>query len=156
MEKQDKPIKKSAELVKRDSRGRFLEGSIANPHGRPAGATCRALRMARDGALGVALPLLISKAKEGDLDAARVLVAYGLPRQKPMQLPEPIPLPESTDLSELARAVLKLLSEGEVSTDTASEVISMLGTVARVEEVTQLRDQVESLKILLEARTRKG
>lgn len=147
-----KPCKNTQHQVSRDGRGRFLPGKSGNLFGRPKGSTCHALRMAREAAEEVALPVLIEAAKSGDMEACKVLVSYGLPRQKPVHLPSPVELPETDDLSELAKAVFRLLKEGRIGVDVAGEMIGMLGTAARVEEVSELREQVENLKRLLNAR----
>ena len=97
--------------------------------------------MARQAAEEVAIPKLVEAAKGGDLDACRVLVAYGLPRQRPVAIPEPVALPETGNLSEQMQALLRLVSAGEVSP-----------AAAKVDEVTELREQVESLKRVLNAR----
>ncbi len=148
----DNSSKKSPDLARRDAQGRFVAGSIGNPKGRPVGQTCRVLRMARQAAEEVALPALIEAAKTGDLDACRVLVGYGLPRQRPVTIPEPVALPETGNLSEQIQALLRLVSAGEVSPAAANEIAGIIATAAKVDEVTELREQVEALKRVLDAR----
>ncbi len=108
--------------------------------------------MARQAAEEVAIPKLLEAAKEGDLDACRVLVAYGLPRQRPVTIPEPVSLPDAGNLSEKIQALLRLVSTGEVSPAAANEIAGIITTAAKVDEVTQLREQVEALKRVLDAR----
>ncbi len=108
--------------------------------------------MARQAAEEVAIPKLVEAAKGGDLDACRVLVAYGLPRQRPVAIPEPVALPETGNLSEQMQALLRLVSAGEVSPAAANEIAGIIAAAAKVDEVTQLREQVESLKRVLNAR----
>lgn len=79
--------KNTPQQAARDAKGRFLKGTSGNPAGRQPGATCRALRLARDAAEEVALPALIEAARSGDLDACKTLIAYGLPRQRPVSIP---------------------------------------------------------------------
>lgn len=152
VEVDEEPNKKSPDLARRDAQGRFVPGSIGNPKGRPAGASCRALRMARQAAEEVALPVLIEAARNGNLDACRVLVGYGLPRQRPVTLPEPVDLPDTGTLSDQIQALLRLVAAGEVSPSAATEISGIIATAARVDEVTELREQVESLKRLLDSR----
>ena len=140
----------------RDRNGRFLPGTSGNLAGRPKGSTCHALRMAREAAEEVALPALIEAAKGGDMEACKVLVSYGLPRQKPVMLPSPVELPETGDLAEMAKGIFRMLKEGQIGVDVAGDLVSMLGTAARVEEVTELREQVENLKRLLNARRKRA
>lgn len=144
--------KSTSDQAARDARGRFLKGRSGNPAGRSQGATCNALRMAREAAETVALPVLIEAAKAGDLDACKTLIAYGLPRQRPVTVPEPISLPVEGSLADQARALVALVARGEVSTATAGEVADVLQKAAKVDEVTQLREQVEALRRLLDNR----
>lgn len=138
--------KNTPQQAARDAKGRFLKGTSGNPAGRQQGATCRALRLARDAAEEVALPALIEAARGGDLDACKTLIAYGLPRQRPVSIPEPVDLPEEGGLSEQMTALLRLVARGEVSTTAAGEVAALISTAAKVNEVTELRAQVENLK----------
>ena len=144
--------KNTPQQAARDVKGRFLKGASGNPAGRQPGTTCRALRLAHDAAEEVALPALIEAARSGDLDACKALIAYGLPRQRPVSLPEPIDLPEEGDLSEQMNTLLRLVARGEGSTTAAGEVAALISTAAKVDEVTELREQVESLKRLLHSR----
>ena len=144
--------KNTPQQVARDAKGRFLKGTSGNPAGRQPGATCRALRLARDAAEEVALPALIEAARSGDLDACKALIAYGLPRQRPVSIPEPVDLPEEGGLSGQMAALLRLVARGEVSATAAGEVAALISTAAKVDEVTELREQVESLKRLLHSR----
>lgn len=144
--------KNTPQQAARDAKGRFLKGTSGNPAGRQPGATCRALRLARDAAEEVALPALIEAARSGDLDACKTLIAYGLPRQRPVSIPEPVDLPEEGGLSGQMAALLRLVARGEVSATAAGEVGALISTAAKVDEVTELREQVESLKRLLHSR----
>lgn len=49
-------------------------------------------------------------------------------------------------------ALLRLVARGEVSATAAGEVAALISTAAKVDEVTELREQVESLKRLLHSR----
>ena len=144
--------KNTPQQAARDVKGRFLKGASGNPAGRQPGSSSRALRLAQDAADEVALPPLIEAARSGDLDACKALIAYGLPRQRPVSLPEPSDLPEEGDLSEQMNTLLRLVARGEVSTTAAGEVAALISTAAKVDEVTELREQVESLKRLLHSR----
>lgn len=136
----------------RDEKGHFLKGVSGNRAGRPQGATCNALRMAREAVENVALPALIEAAKAGDLDACKTLIAYGLPRQRPVTVPEPVALPDGASLADQMRELVRQVARGEVSTTVAGEVADIIATAAKVEEVTELRDHVENLQRVLEQR----
>ena len=135
----------SSERVLRDSRGRFLKGCVANPAGRPQGASCRALRMARQAAEEVALPALIEAAKGGDMEACRVLVGYGLPRQKPVEVPEPVNLPDGS-AGEQARAVLSEVAEGRLSIEAGARLLDALKARTQIEMTTDFENRLAALE----------
>lgn len=144
--------KSTSQQAARDAKGRFLKGTSGNPAGKRQGLTCRALRMAREAVENVALPALIEAAKAGDLDACKTLIAYGLPRQKPVSLAEPVALPDGASLADQMRELVRQVARGEVSATAAGEVADIIATAAKVEEVTELRDHVENLQRVLEQR----
>ena len=110
--------------------------------------------MARDAAETIALPMIIEAARNGDMFAARILVQLGLPKQRPVAVAEAFPLQGET-LTDKAASLIELVATGEVSSQTGGEVVGMLATAAKIEEVEQLRDQVERLKALLDERKEK-
>lgn len=143
--------KNTNKQASRDAKGRWLPGKSGNPAGRRAGATCHALQMARDAAVEVGLPLLIERAREGDVEAARVLVHVGLPRQKPVAQPITVDLP-GDGFTEQARAVLARVAAGDISIDDGAALTGIIAQTAKIDEVTSLREEVERLKSLLDAR----
>ena len=144
--------KQQAGQVKRDSGGRWTAGQSGNPSGRPQGATSRLLTLAREGALEL-WPQVMALARGGDMEALKAVLALGMPKGKPVAEVEPLPsFPAEDSLTAQAKEVLRAAAAGELSTDTAGALVSMLGTAARIDEISQLREQVESLRRLLENR----
>ena len=129
---------------------RFKKGASGNPAGRPPGSSNRSLRILRDAAEEI-LPDLIERAKMGDFVAQRLLLDKGIPRLRPVTLPEPLTLPMGS-LTDQAKALVALVSAGSLSTTVAAEIAGLLTTAARVEEVDQLRDELKALRTILEGR----
>ncbi len=129
---------------------RFKKGESGNPAGRPPGSSNRSLRMLRDAAEEI-LPDLIERARRGDFETQRLLLDKGIPRLRPVTLPEPFTLPTES-LTDQAKALVDLIAEGSLSTTVAAEIASLLTTAARVEEVDQLRDELKALRAILEGR----
>ena len=130
---------------------RFQKGQSGNPGGRPSGSVNKSLRMLRDAAEAI-LPSLIEQAKNGDVEAQKMILDRGIPRLRPMSMPETLSLPDGT-LTDQAKALVKLISEGNLSTTVASEIAGIITASARVEEVDQLRDELKTLRALLEGRS---
>ena len=141
-----KSNKSSPDMAKRDSRGRFVKGSIGNPKGRPVGATCRALRLAREAAERVALPRLIEAAESGDMDACKVLVSYGLPRQKPVEFPEPVNLTDGS-IGEQARAVLAEVAGGRLSIEAGARLLEALKAQSQIMMTSELEARIAALEV---------
>lgn len=136
--------------AERDKRGRFIKGSSGNPKGRGKGATCRALRQAREAAELYALPVLIEAVKAGDLKAATALVAYGLPRQKPMVEVGPVDFPDDATLTQKAETILRAVACGDISGDAGKLYMEMLSAVASMKQADELEARVQALESRLE------
>ena len=146
------PVKNNSEQAIRSPKGRFVKGHSGNPAGRPPGAANKLLTLARDGALEL-WPSIMQAARDGNMEAVKLVLAAGMPKAKPVAETEPLPsFPAGGNLTEQAQEVLRAVAAGELSTDAAGALVSMLGTAARIDEVSQLREQVESLKRVLDAR----
>jgi hypothetical protein len=130
--------------------GRFKKGESGNPAGRPSGSVNRNLRTLRDAAEDI-LPDVIERAKNGDAEAQRLILDRGLPRLRPVTLPEPLSLPQG-NFAEQVKSLMTLIATGDLSPSTAAEIAGVISTAARVEEVDQLRDELATLRKMLEAR----
>ena len=140
------PDKKQRETAAdRDARGRFLPGNRLGK-GRPKGATCNALRQAREAAEQYALPILIQAVKDGDIKAATALVAYGLPKHKPMVEVGPVDFPEGATLTGKAEAVLQAVADGSISGDAGKLYMDMLAAVASMKQVDELEARVTAIE----------
>jgi hypothetical protein len=96
------------------------------------------------------LGAVIEAAKQGDLQAASLLLSRVAPPLKPVQEPVRVALPDGT-LTEKAAAILDRAAAGELSTADAKQLLDGLGQVARIAEIDELTRRVEALE---QARTR--
>ena len=128
----------------------FKKGESGNPAGRPRGSVNKNLQSLRDAAEAI-LPDLVARAKDGDLEAQKLILDRGIPRLRAVSMPEALALPDGT-LTDQAKALVALIAEGNLSTTVAAEVAGVITASARVEEVDQLRDEMKALRALLEGR----
>ena len=128
----------------------YKKGESGNPAGRPKGSSNKALKLVRDAAEDI-LPKIIGLAKEGDFEAQKLLLAHGLPRLKPVTPPEPIDLGIG-DFVAQAKSLLQAVADGQLSPTTAAEIAGIMATAAKLEEVDHLRNELITLKSVLEAR----
>ena len=131
----------------------YKPGQSGNPAGRPRGSINRQLTALREAADKV-LPLVVEKALAGDADAQKLILDRALPRVKPMSPAEAFILPDG-ELLDQVQAVLRQVADGELSPTAGAEVVSIVATAAKVEEVDQLRNELNSLKRVLEGRKKK-
>jgi hypothetical protein len=134
----------------RDERGLWLPGSSGNPNGRKKGQLNRQLAFLRN-AVDDVLPIVASKAMEGDEESIKLLLAYGMPKLKAVTPPEEFNLPDG-DLTKKVQAILQQVANGDMSASTGSEVVGMVAQAAKVEETDRLRQEIETLKAALRRR----
>ncbi|MBS0346601.1 MAG: hypothetical protein JSR69_09075, partial [Proteobacteria bacterium] len=110
-------------------------GQSGNPKGRPAGAgEVARLRAAIAGNVPAILESLTTAALSGDVQAARLLLERALPPIKPVEQPQPLSLPDGT-LTDQGRAVLASVAAGELAPGQGAQLLTAIGTLARVTEI---------------------
>lgn len=126
---------------------RFKKGQSGNPSGRPKGTPNPATRLRQQIAddLPSIIGTLVSRAKDGDVQAANVLLARCLPALKPQSEPPEIPL-AGTTLNERAESVTASTLAGELSPTAASELMAVLSAQARISEVSELAERLERIE----------
>jgi len=125
---------------------KFKPGQSGNPRGRPPGVGKVAqLRAAIEEHLPEIIAAQVKAAKEGNPQAARLLVDRVMPTYKPADQPTPIALPDGT-LTERADAVIKALGDGEIPASQASQVLSALASLAQIQKADELAARVEALE----------
>ena len=124
--------------VARDAQGKWKRGVSGNPAGRTPGPATSVLRTLRAWCESVGLPKLMEQAEAGDGDALRALIALGIPRQKAVSIP--IPLPGGPD------GVLAALEAGAISPDEAKAVMSVHLDRVRIKEIEELEQRLAALE----------
>lgn len=130
----------------RDTRGRFNTGNA----GRPKGSTnktavqAKAIAAAGDVLTGDDYRAIVLKmaemAKQGDPQAAKLL----LPRWKSVVKPVRFDMDVSDPLT-AARDVANAIARGEVPPDVGAMIISSLSGIVKIEEVSEMREQLAQL-----------
>ena len=128
----------------RDAKGRWKPGQSGNPTGPKPGTSCRALLMVREWAEEKGLPLLMEAAEGGDMDALRALIALGIPRQKAVSIPQPLPSSPA--------GVLDAMASGELDADTASTAMGAHLTAAKIKELADLEARIQALELAVQGK----
>jgi len=130
----------------------FEKGRSGNPSGRPRSARLPGPDQLRADLLRDEVPAilaaLVTQARGGDAQAARLILDRCLPALRPQD--PPAPLPPGVDLSDLAgapAAVLEALSAGTIGTDQAGALAGVLAALVKVRESVELEKRIEALEL---------
>jgi hypothetical protein len=88
----------------------------------------------------------VDMALDGDPAALRLCVDRIIPSLKSTSEPLSISLPMNGNLDEQATAVFKLAASGDLSTDSAAQLIAMLGNQCRIKEMTEMEARLQALE----------
>lgn len=122
-------------------------GQSGNPAGRPKGSfnPQTKLRHMID-AEGI-VKKLQEAALAGDVAAARTLLERALPVYRASAEPVLVPaLNNALALTDKAHAVLAAVADGSIPPDLGAQLVTAIGTVARVAEVDELTRRVAALE----------
>ncbi len=134
-------------LKQEKSKGkRWQPGQSGNPKGRPRG-TGKVAEM-RD-SIAEHIPGILNQvvkaAKNGDIQAARLLLDRTIPTLKPAEETITLALPDGT-ITDQGRAVLAAVAAGEVPPGQASQIIAAIAAMARVAEIDELEQRLAALE----------
>ena len=131
----------------KSKRGRWKKGESGNPSGRKPG-TGKVARL-RD-IIATHVPEIISqmvnKAKEGDVQAAKLLLERVIPPLKSMEQSVSLTLPENATLSEQGQTIIQSVATGVLTPDQGQALLSGLGSQARLIEITELEARITALE----------
>jgi hypothetical protein len=101
-------------------------------------------------AIGKAMPdilaALVKRAKEGDPQAARLLLERTVPALRPLELPVTVAIPEAGGLVERAEAILLATARGEIAPSQGAALLTALQGVARLVELEELEQRIAALE----------
>lgn len=121
-------------------------GQTGNPKGRPPGVSViTKMRESLAGDVPDILAGLVAAAKGGDVQAARLILERVLPALKPAEQVQALSLPNGT-LTEQGRAVLAAVGAGALAPGQGAQLLTGIGTLARVVEIDELAKRINKLE----------
>ncbi len=127
--------------------GRWKPGVSGNPKGKtPGSGELQKLRATIARHVPSILEQLVTAAKSGDVQAARLILERILPPVKAIEQAVALQLPEGGTLTAQAAAVLSAAAAGALAPGQAAQLIAALGTVARIAEVDELTARITALE----------
>jgi hypothetical protein len=127
--------------------GRWKAGESGNPKGRtPGSGTAGKLRAAIADHLPEIIEQLVCKAKEGDSQAARLLLERVLPPMKAIEQAQTLNLPADGTLTDQGRAVLGAIAAGELPPGQGAQLLAAIGTLGKIAEFDELAARITALE----------
>lgn len=93
---------------------------------------------------------VIEAAKAGDLQACKLVLDRIVPTLRPVDSPEVIQT-KGDSLTDLSRAIVQAAVAGKITPSVAKSITQSLATVARIEEISELRQRLEKIEAAYES-----
>ncbi len=142
-------------MTERNRKG-WKPGQSGNPKGKPPGSgELQKLRASISAEVPEILAALVTAAKAGDMQAARLILERVLPPIKAIEHAQSIPLSEGDSLTASGRSVLSAVASGDLAPGQASQLLTAIGALARVTETDELVRRIGALEDRANERIRK-
>lgn len=133
--------------TEKKKRGRWRAGESGNPKGRtPGTGEVGKLRASIALHLPDIIAQLVTRAREGDAQAARLLLERVLPALKPMEQPVALSLPDGEGITAQGRAIVQAVAAGTLAPGQAAQLLTGLGSLARIVEIDELEKRIALLE----------
>lgn len=133
-------------MTEKKQSGRWKPGTSGNSKGKtPGSGELQKLRAAIGEHVPEIINQLVSAARAGDIQAARLILERVLPPVKAIEQTQVISMPDGT-LTEQGRAVLAAVAAGTLAPGQGAALLGAIGTLARVSEVDELAARVVTLE----------
>lgn len=127
--------------------GRWAAGVSGNPRGKkPGSGQLQKIRNELGDGVPALLKVLMTKALEGDAQAARLILERVLPALKPLEQPLEIQLPQGGTLVSKAEAVLSEAAAGVLAPSQAATLIGAIAGLAKIIEIDDLAERISRLE----------
>ncbi len=121
-------------------------GQSGNPTGKtPGSGELQRIRASIGEHVPEIIEQLVTAAKGGDIQAARLILERVLPPVKAIEQAQTIDLPDGT-LTQQGRAVLAAVAAGELAPGQGAQLIAAIGTLGKIAEVDELAARITALE----------
>lgn len=135
------------EPTEKKKRGKWKTGESGNPKGRtPGTGEVAKLRESIAAALPEIIAQLVIKAKDGDAQAARLLLERVLPPVKAIEQPVALSLPDGESITVQGVAIVQAVAAGTLAPSQGAALLTGLGALARIKEIDELTARITALE----------
>lgn len=128
-------------------KGGWQAGRSGNPNGRPKGTgEIGKLRKIIAGHIPEIIDQMVNKAKEGDVQAAKLLLERAVPTLKSTEQNVVIDMPADATLSEQGSFIIQSVANGTLAPLQGNALLTSLGTLARIKEIDELEKRLTALE----------
>ena len=121
-------------------------GQSGNVKGKPPGSgELQKLRAAIGKHVPEIIKQLVTAAKGGDIQAARLILERVLPPMKAIEQAQAMKLPDGS-LTDQGRAVLAAVAAGELAPGQGAQLIAAIGTLGKIAEIDELAARITALE----------
>lgn len=131
--------------LQRTLRGQFRPGHSGNPAGRPRSESA-ALRQKLTERAEEVMQAVLDAALSGDMTAAKMILDRVVPHLRPHSESVHIPLVSSANPADVARSILGAAVAGNITPDTAVQLLSAAAGLSRIIETEELKARLEALE----------
>ena len=126
----------------------FKKGQSGNPKGRPKknSATVERLRESIEKELPTIISQLTKAAKDGDIQATKLLLDRSIPAIKPIQQTVTVEGLNSNSLSKQGEALVTAMGNGHISAEQAQSMLSGLTSLSRIKEIDEIERRISALE----------
>ena len=127
--------------------GRWKAGESGNPRGKtPGSGELQRLRAAIGEHVPEIIEQLVTAARGGDIQAARLILERVLPPVKAIEQAQVIEMPEGGTLTDQGRAVLSAVAAGELAPGQGAQLLAAIGTLGKIAELDELAARITALE----------
>lgn len=125
----------------------FKPGTSGNPAGRkPGTGEVAKLRASIAAHLPEIITRLVTQARAGDAQAARLLLERVLPPIKATEEPVSLTLPPDAGLTAQGAAIVQAVAAGKLAPGQGAQLLTGLGSLARITELDDLTRRIKLLE----------
>lgn len=128
---------------------KFVKGRSGNPKGKPPGTLARSTKLMQsvEADIPAILQSVVELARNGDMQAARIILERAIPARKASAEPlVMLGVEQAETLTDKAHALMQAIARGEVAPDVGGQLLAALGNVAKAIEIDELDRRLSALE----------